>query len=188
MVNPVPVASPRRQRSDAVRNRAALLAAAREVLTGGQPSDVRSIAARAGVGVGTLFRHFATRDDLVDAVLAHDLELWREAAHAAVAGATGPYERLAAFLRIALERQIATPGLPRVYLDRWGPAAMDRVGPWYDALVRCLVEDALAAGEVRADLTPSDVSALVVATGHIALAQPEQALRVLAIALDGLRP
>lgn len=64
----------RKQRRDAVANRARIVAAATEVLrTEGMGADMRRIAAASGVGIGTLYRHFPTRDDLVQAVTGTDL-------------------------------------------------------------------------------------------------------------------
>lgn len=177
----------RRPRADGLRNRAALLEAARHLLTTGGAADVRSISLRAGVGVGTLFRHFATRDELVDAVLSDDIERWNADATAAVEEAGNPYEQLAAFLRCTLERQLTTPGLPRVYMERWGPDTMGRVGTWYSELIDQLVAQCHAAGEVREDLTSTDVDGIVVAVGHLVVDRPAQARRHLEIALAGLR-
>ncbi|MTD53756.1 TetR/AcrR family transcriptional regulator [Amycolatopsis pithecellobii] len=61
-------APPRTKRADAVRNRQTLLAAAEVVVTSGVDAPIRQIAAKAGVGLGTIYRHFPTRADLVTAV------------------------------------------------------------------------------------------------------------------------
>lgn len=177
----------RRPRADGLRNRAALLEAARELLTSGGASDVRSIALRAGVGVGTLFRHFETRDHLVDAVLADDLERWSSTAAAAVAGASGPLAALETFLGTTLRRQIATPGLPRLYSERWGPDTMSRVGSWYPELLEGLAAGCRESDEVGVAIDAGDIDAMVVACGHLAMERPEQAPLHLRLWLAGLR-
>lgn len=184
---PAGEAAPRRPRADGLRNRVALLEAARELLTDGEAADVRSIARRAGVGVGTLFRHFATRDDLVEAVLADDLERWSQDAAQAVAAAAGPYAALAAFLDATLRRQVATPGLPRLYSERWGPDTMSRVGAWYPELLERLAAGCRESGEVGVAIGAGDIDAMVVASGHLAMERPEHAPLHLRLWLDGVR-
>ena len=78
----------RSKRADALRNQQTLLAAAAAVfVTSGVDAPIREIAARAGVGIGTIYRHFPTRADLVVAVYRHQVEACAEAGPALLAGA-----------------------------------------------------------------------------------------------------
>ena len=83
-----PAAGPARsKRADALRNQQTLLAAAAAVfVTSGVDAPIREIAARAGVGIGTIYRHFPTRADLVVAVYRHQVEACAEAGPALLAG------------------------------------------------------------------------------------------------------
>src|SRR6266516_254742 len=85
----------RSKRADAVRNQQTLLAAAAEVfVTSGVDAPIREIAARAGVGIGTIYRHFPPRADLIVAVYRHQVEACAEAGPALLAGATSPLAAL----------------------------------------------------------------------------------------------
>ena len=84
------------RRADARRNASALLDAAAAVfVTSGVEAPVRDIAARAGVGVGTVYRHFPTRADLVVAVYQHQVEACAEAGETCLAQAPSPHAALA---------------------------------------------------------------------------------------------
>jgi AcrR family transcriptional regulator len=85
----------RTKRSDAVRNQQTLLAAAAEVfVSSGVDAPIRQIAAKAGVGVGTFYRHFPTRADLITAVYRHQIEACAEAGPTLLADADTPFEAL----------------------------------------------------------------------------------------------
>src|ERR1700759_483092 len=89
----VPLRKP--QRADARRNQQALLAAAAAVfVTSGVEAPVRDIAAAAGVGMGTIYRHFPTRADLIVAVYRHQVEACAEAAQALLAQGGSPHAAL----------------------------------------------------------------------------------------------
>src|SRR5688500_15924607 len=89
-------ASPSRgKRADAQRNRQTVLAAAADVfVTSGVDAPIRQIAARAGVGMATIYRHFPTRADLVTAVYRHQIEACAEAGPNLLASADSPFEAL----------------------------------------------------------------------------------------------
>src|SRR5580692_7765444 len=86
---------PRSKRADALRNQQTLLDAAAAVfVTSGVDAPIREIAARAGVGIGTIYRHFPTRADLVVAVYRHQVEACAEAGPALLADAASPFAAL----------------------------------------------------------------------------------------------
>src|SRR6478735_3657254 len=85
----------RGKRADALRNQQTLLAAAAEVfVTSGVDAPIREIAARAGVGMATIYRHFPTRADLVTAVYRHQIEACVEAGPKLLASAESPFDAL----------------------------------------------------------------------------------------------
>jgi AcrR family transcriptional regulator len=178
-------------RSDAARNRGRLLdAAAGLIAERGSDVDVREIARRAEVGMGTLYRHFATKEALLDAALEHVFTSWAEQAAAALTGR--PWPDLSWFLGDALTRQTASPGLLDAYCQalpgQAGNTARRHCGQQVGPLIAELVRAAREAGELRPDVTVEDISLLLVALGRIAPVVPESAWRrVLHVALDGLR-
>ena len=179
-------------RKDAQRNRAALLAAATTAFAHeGIDAALESIARRAGVAIGTLYRHFPTRMDLLAAVVADKKRAWIKAAEAAVAmepawdGLTFFLERVCelqagdlAFNDIASMRFPHAPGVE---------AARKRA---YD-LSRRIVERAQAEGSLRPDVTAEDLAFIVWAHSRVSEAthaiDPHAWRRYLALTLDGLR-
>jgi len=178
-------------RSDAARNRGRLLdAAAALIATRGSDVDVREIARRAEVGMGTFYRHFPTKEALLDAALERVFTSWAEQAAAALTGNAWP--DLCGFLGDALTRQTASPGLLDAYCMALPGQVREtarrhcnqQVGPLIAELVRAARE----AGDLRTDVTAEDVSLLLVALGRIVPVVPEPTWRrVLQVALDGLR-
>ena len=177
-------------RADAKRNMDALLAAAMAVFAAfGVDAPVREIAARAGVGVGTLYRHFPQRSDLVVAVFQREVDACADAAPV-LAAAHGPGEALARWMQryagfIAAKRGLATAlhsgdpafdALPAYFRQRLEPA------------LRTLLEAAAAAGEIRADISAEELLGAVASLCMHAYAQgPEHARRMVALLTDGLR-
>lgn len=182
-------------RSDAARNRRSITEAASEVFAlQGERADVREIASRAGVGMGTLYRHFATKEELLETILERDFIDWTHAAREAADAEPDPARALSNFLHNALGRQ----GRHRALSERFAAskertldsaACRDNLYPIMEDLVaRCK-----HAGVIRKDATGQDISTLLTGLGTIArLAaeqqRPELPLRALAIVLDGLRP
>ncbi len=177
-------------RADAQRNLGTLLKAALEVFaTLGVDAPVREIAARAGVGVGTLYRHFPQRSDLVAAVFRHEVDACADAAPM-LAAEHGPAEALARWMQryaafISTKRGLA--------------AALHSGDPAFDALpdyfqrrllpaLQALLQAAVAAGEVRADVEPND---LLSAVGRLGMRAGDdsagQTQRMVALLVDGLR-
>jgi AcrR family transcriptional regulator len=108
-----PAAAPARsKRADAVRNEQTLLAAAAAVfVTSGVDAPIREIAARAGVGIGTIYRHFPTRADLVVAVYRHQVEACAEAGPALLAGSASPLAALRQWTDLFVDFLVTKHGL-----------------------------------------------------------------------------
>jgi AcrR family transcriptional regulator len=179
-------------RSDALRNRAKLVAAARELFAGnGVDVSVEEITQHAGVGMGTLYRHFPTKDELIDAVLedAFDeiIRLAQEAAAAddAWAGLTDFFERLLELH--AQNRGVKDIVALRGHGSRRAEAMRARLRP----LLAQIVERAHEQGTLRRDFTSDDLP-LVFWTANRVIeltqdAAPDFWRRYLALLLDGLR-
>jgi AcrR family transcriptional regulator len=179
-------------RKDAQRNRAALIDAARSAFAkDGLDAALEGIARQAGLAIGTLYRHFPTRMDLVDAVIVEKKRAWIEAAEAAVAMEPA-WDGLVFFLERVCELQagdrafndIASmrfPEAPRIEAAR--KRAFD--------LSRRIVERAQAEGSLRADITSEDLAFIVWAHTRVSEAthaiDPRAWRRYLALTLYGLR-
>jgi AcrR family transcriptional regulator len=102
----------RGRRADAVRNQRALLEAAAAVfVTSGVDAPIREIAARAGVGIGTIYRHFPTRADLIVAVYRHQVEACAEAGPALLADAGSPFAALREWVSLFVDFLVTKHGL-----------------------------------------------------------------------------
>jgi AcrR family transcriptional regulator len=178
-------------RRDAQRNRDRILAATRAAFQErGLDVGVDEIARRAGVGMGTLYRHFPTKDALVDAIVDARFAELIEAAELALE-ASDAWEGFAAFLVAAVELQAADRGFKDALAARGRdePRVKAARRKLHAVLAR-LVERGRAEGALRADLAPEDVTVLLWATAGIVgrTAEVGQPLRFLAMHLDGLRP
>ena len=179
--------SQRPLRADARRNYEKLVSAAREAFAeDGTSASLEDIARRAQVGIGTLYRHFPTRQHLLEAVYVDEVEaICRSAADLAD---LAPWDALEAWLRqfvgfAATKRAIAQEMLATIGSD----AAVFRTCRGAIATAGdALLERAQAAGSVRPDANFTDIGRLL---GGIASIQsdPEQIERILDIVLDGLR-
>lgn len=143
------------KRKDARRNKEALLGAAAAVfVTSGVEAPVRDIAAKAGVGVGTIYRHFPTRADLIIAVYRHQVEACAEAGPALLATCATPYAALGRWINLFVDFLVTKHGLAAVLQsDDAGFGALhdhflDRLVP----VCTRLLEAATAAGEIRSDV------------------------------------
>ncbi|MFF4234562.1 TetR/AcrR family transcriptional regulator [Actinomadura geliboluensis] len=182
-------ASGRPLRADALRNRAKVLAAAEEVFAArGTSASTEEVARRAGVGIGTVFRHFPTKESLLEAVLVALLErLAGEAEELRSAADPGAafFGFLSRVVAQAAAKQAVTEALAEAGVD--ARAATGRAGPGLRAALAVLLERAQEAGAVRADADLEVVMALLVgmsyAAGHAGARED-----VLRIAFDGLRP
>jgi AcrR family transcriptional regulator len=143
------------QRADARRNKATLLdTAATAFLESGVNVPVRDIAARAGVGVGTIYRHFPTRADLIVAVYRHQVEACAEAGSVLLADRDRPHDALARWIGMFVEFLVTKHGLAEVL--RPDEDAFRTLHDYFiDRLVPVcgqLLEAAAAAGEIRPGL------------------------------------
>jgi len=175
----------KRVRADAQRSLDALVKAAKEVFaTSGVDAPVREIADKAGVGIGTLYRHFPQRADLVIAVYRLEIEACADAAPA-IAAQYPPGEALERWIERFLDFIATKRGLvaalhsgnpafePRYFDDQLAPA------------LRMLLEAAAAAGEIRSGIDGRD---LLVAIASLSWSEgSEKATPMIRLLLDGLR-
>jgi len=182
----------RRPRADAQRNRGLLLeSAARVFARDGRDASLNQIAREAGVGIGTLFRHFATREELIEATFRNELARICDAA-AELATGPSPARATAEWMDRFLEYMTAKHGMVDTL-----QAMMTTGSPLYDETlgrlthaVRGLMNAGVVCGEFRDDVDPSDVLAQLGGIAYMA-GEPEQrqqARRMIALLLDGLRP
>ena len=140
----------RGKRADAVRNQQTLLAAAAAVfVTSGVDAPIREIAAKAGVGMGTIYRHFPTRADLVVAVYRHQVEACAEAGPALLADAGSPLAALREWVDLFVDFLVTKHGLANAMSDSAGFEALhtyflDRLVP----VCAQLLDAAVKSGEI----------------------------------------
>ncbi len=177
-------------RADARRNYERLVEAARQVFTdqGGEAS-METIAKQAGVGVGTLYRHFPKRIDVVEAVYRGDVETLVRAADRGP-GELPPWEALEAFLRgyvaYARGKKVLINELHEAFDKNPGLKLESRDRIW--AACGRVLARAQAAGMARSDIDGDDLMQLVSPMCVHATLTEEQGDRLLAMVLDGLRP
>jgi AcrR family transcriptional regulator len=182
------VLAQRPKRADARRNYEALVSAARDAFAeDGTKASLEDIARRAQVGIGTLYRHFPTRQHLLEAVYVDEVEaMCRSAADLAD---LPPWDALVDWLRqfvsyAATKRALAEGMLASIDQDaevfRSSREAINTAG-------EALLGRAQAAGVVRPDTSFTDVGRMVAGIAGIRTAEPEQIERILDVALDGLR-
>jgi AcrR family transcriptional regulator len=180
----------RQRRADARRNVDALVEAARTVFaTSGVDAPAKEITDLAGVGVGTLYRHFPQRSDLVKAVVESGIDAVADAAPA-LSAANEPAEALTKWIArltelLATKRGLASAlhsgdpafsELPRYFLQRLGPT------------LAALLGAAAADGTVRDDISAEDLLHAVTQLSQPVPGQgPEHSQRIVAVLLDGLR-
>ncbi|WP_323989727.1 helix-turn-helix domain-containing protein [Nguyenibacter sp. L1] len=180
----------RRPRADAQRNLDALLRAAKAVFAeSGVDAPVREIAERAGVGVGTVYRHFPQRAGLIAAVCRQEMEACADAAPL-LANANPPFEALMKWL----QRYAAWVGTKRGLAKALhsGDPAFEALPAYFEQHLRpafrTLFSSAVAAGVVRADVDPDDLLGAVASlcmSAHNSSA--DHAGRMVALLVDGLR-
>ncbi|MFD3945657.1 TetR/AcrR family transcriptional regulator [Streptomyces sp. NPDC058579] len=188
-----PGSSARSKRKDAQRNQQTLLeAAAAAFVASGVDAPVRDIAARAGVGMGTIYRHFPTRADLVIAVYRHQVDACAEAGPDLLAGSPTPHAALARWVDQFVDFLVTKHGLA---------AAMQGDGPGFEALhayflerlvpvCTQLLDAAVASGEIPADLH-LDAYQLMRGIGNLCIGAESDprydARRLVALLIAGLR-
>ena len=183
-----------RKRADARRNERTLLdAAAAAFVASGVDAPMREIAARAGVGVGTLYRHFPTRADLIVAVYRHQVEACAEAGPALLASSATPGAALERWIDLFVDFLVTKHGLAAVLQsDDAGFRALhahflDRLVP----VCARLLDAAAGAGEIRPDVAAYElmrgVGNLCVGDGSEFGDPRYDARRVVALLVAGLR-
>jgi AcrR family transcriptional regulator len=180
-------------RADARRNRARVLEAAGEVFaTKGVTASTEEIARHAGVGVGTVFRHFPTKEALLEAVLVEHFGRLAEEARG-LAGAEEPGAAFFDFL-VRIANQSATKNAFTDALTKAGinvEYTVAEVGRELWSAVTTLLTRAQQAGAARVDVHTGEVIALIVGASRAAeyaSRDPDLQARAIAVILDGLRP
>lgn len=154
-------------RRDAQRNHDALLAAAAEVFaTRGLDATLDDVAAQAGVGVGTAYRHFENKNALVDALFESAIDEIGEIAEADLA-IPDPWLALKTFLAEMIERQVSDRGLRQVLQSRGGEERVARARERLAPLTDRLLDRAKAAGMVRDDVTATDIGLMIMMVAQI---------------------
>ena len=188
MVEAVP--SPTRKRADARRNAETLLdAAAAAFVTGGVAVPVREIAAAAGVGVGTIYRHFPTRADLIVAVYRHQVDACVAAGPELLAGNDSAHVALASWIDLFVDFLVTKHGLAEA-LQSADPTFETLHSYFLDNLVPVcadMLDAAVRADEIRGDVRPMD---LMRAVGNLCIgagADPRyDARRMVGVLVAGL--
>lgn len=180
----------RRVRADAQRNLDTILAAAKAVFaTGGVDAPVREIADRAGVGVGTLYRHFPKRADLIAAVFRHEMDACADAAPI-LAAEHPPVEALANWLQLYAGFVGTKRGLAKALHS--GDPTYDALPAYFDQRLRpaflSLFNAAMASDAIRTDMEPDEILNAVAHLGMSASPdKPGQPQRLVGLLVDGLR-
>ena len=181
-------------RADAARNRERILTAAKKVFAElGSGAQMESVARASGVGVGTLYRHFPTKEDLLGELVAEQFATFLERAQLSLETIEDPWEALAATLRA--NALVASENVAVQNALTGGGVNWARVEPVRDELLEVtdeLIRRAHAAGVVRDDLVVSDIPTVMCGVCSTMAAQgpddmPRDWRRHLEILLDGLR-
>lgn len=178
-------------RADAARNRELLLAAAEEEFAErGLAASVADIARRAGVAKGTVFRHFASKEDLIASIVGEHIAALIEAARGQ-ADSPDPGAALLEFLTVAADQR-QQHDLTFLQSASQGDSRVTEARDELHACVGTLVDRARESGAIRSDITGTDVFLLMCAPVHVVenASNPAPGLwqRYLAIIFDGLRP
>src|SRR5262245_8493618 len=181
----------RKLRADAVRNRKRVLAAAKAVFSaGGADAGLETVARRAGVGIGTLYRHFPTREALYEAVYQHEVQqLWELAER--LKEKASPVEALRRWTHAMVELIATKKGLS-AGVARAVTGVSDlhvRASPRLENAARSLLERAVAAGEIRSGIDPRDLMRGVVGMClvHDQPGWQANVLPLVDVLVDGLR-
>ncbi|MBD1545960.1 TetR/AcrR family transcriptional regulator [Roseibium aggregatum] len=163
-----PAKASRKPRADSARNRELLLQAAREVFSAGGPgASLEGVARKAGVGIGTLYRHFPTRDALFEAVYRGDIDRLADLAEQ-LSKEAGPVEALRLWLREGVE-VVATKKGMMATLALATDGKQDLFAYSHQRLTAAataLLSRAVEAGEIRDDITPEDLLRALVGLCH----------------------
>jgi AcrR family transcriptional regulator len=176
------------RRSDAVDNRNRIIAAARAVVASSPDFKLNAVAKEAGVGQGTLYRHFPTRESLLSEVYRQDVDVLVESAPTLLAE-HAPLDALRLwFDRVASYAEIKRGVFAAVEANVWQGLSANSLGPIGDA-VDTLLAAGRTDGTIRDDVDARDVILLI---GYLTRVEADEwdhrARRLLGVVLDGLRP
>jgi AcrR family transcriptional regulator len=181
----------RKPRADAVRNRERVLEAAKAVFSAGGPdASLEAVARRAGVGIGTLYRHFPTRESLYEAVYRREVQQLGELAEQ-LKNEAAPVDALRRWLRSNVEFVATKKGMSAALAlavqrsSELSAFSFDRL----TKAIGALLDRAVAAGEIRSDISPEDVLRTLVGMCYMH-DQPgwqKSVLRMVDVFVDGLR-
>jgi AcrR family transcriptional regulator len=182
----------RKPRMDAQRNRERILEVAKDAFArSGAGTSLDDIAKQAGVGAGTLYRHFPTRDALLEAVYRTEVEKLA-AAERKLAQDLSPMDALRAWMLLFVDyiatKQIIAPALNTLV---GGPSkAYEASGAQITGAIRALVERAIEIGDIRRDLDPLDLLRALIGVSNVACGPDWQqsARRLVDILITGSRP
>jgi AcrR family transcriptional regulator len=181
----------RKPRADAVRNRERVLEAAKSVFSaGGADASLETVAKRAGVGIGTLYRHFPTREALFEAVYRREVDQLSELAEQ-LRGAPEPVDALRRWLKANVELIATKKGMISA-LALAVQTSSELYAYSFDRLTKAigtLLDRAVAAGEIRADISPEDLLRALIGMCYLH-DQPgwqSTVLRLTDVFIDGLR-
>jgi AcrR family transcriptional regulator len=183
---------PRKQRADALRNRDRILEIAKHAFTkSGANINLDDVAKQAGIGAGTLYRHFPTRDALLEAVYRTEVEKL-SAAQKKYAETMSPVEALRTWMLLFVDyiaaKQIIAPALNTIV---GGPSKLfESTGTLVKGAIHALVERAIESGDIRPDLDPLDLLRALVGVSNVASGPgwAQSARRLVDILILGSRP
>ena len=183
---------PRKPRADAQRNRQRILEIAKEAFTrSGANISLDDVAKQAGVGSGTLYRHFPTRDALLEAVYRTEVQKLA-AAEREFADTMPPIEALRAWMLLFVDyvatKQIIAPALNT--LVGGSSKIFETSGSLIREVIDALVDRAIKSGDISPDLDPFDLLRALVGVSNVASAPdwPQSAKRMVEILIIGSRP
>jgi len=181
----------RKPRSDAVRNRERVLEAAKAVFSaGGSDASLEAVAKRAGVGIGTLYRHFPTREALFEAVYRREVDQLSELAEQ-LKSTAAPVDALRRWLKSNVELVATKKGMIAA-LALAVQTSSELYAYSFDRLTKAvagLLDRAVAAGEIRADVSAEDLLRALIGMCYLH-DQPgwqSTVLRLMDVFIDGLR-
>jgi len=181
----------RKPRADGVRNRERVLEAAKAVFSaGGSDASLETVAKRAGVGIGTLYRHFPTREALFEAVYRREVDQLSELAEQ-LTKAPEPVDALRRWLKANVELIATKKGMISA-LALAVQASSELYAYSFESLTKAigtLLDRAVAAGEIRADISPEDLLRALIGMCYLH-DQPgwqSAVLRLMDVFIDGLR-
>lgn len=190
--NLVPCKPSRKPRTDALRNRERILEVAKEAFTSfGAEASLDEIAKQAGVGAGTLYRHFPTREALLEAVYRSEVEKLA-AAEEKFAATMPPVEALRTWMLLFVDhiaaKQIIAPALHSMV---GGPSKLiENSRTLIQGAIDALVKRAIQSGDIRDDLDPFDLLRALIGVSHVASGPgwQQSARRLVDILITGSRP